>query len=315
VLSLEQLLRERGGEFELIYITRYAVAQQALPLIARHAPQARVLFCNADLHHLRQLRAARASGLEGEAAELALAEVREVQRQELEVIRQVHLTFSYSDVEQAVIEAQTLGAAPTATCPWVVEGPAEPGPLEGRAGLAFLGSYGHPPNREAVEVFLAEVWPELRQRCPWLQLHLYGSGIPAGLGSSWGALEGVLLEGWVADPATVYARHRLFIAPLRSGAGLKGKVAAAAAHGIPQVLSPLAAEATGLRHGQEVWIAHGPQQWLEGIERLCSDDQLWRTHSEAAHRFARATWSRQRGLELMAAALERLHLPLTLPGT
>jgi hypothetical protein len=125
----------------------------------------------------------------------------------------------------------------------------------------------------------------------------------------------VELEGWVADPATVYARHRLFIAPLRSGAGLKGKVAAAAAHGIPQVLSPLAAEATGLRHGQEVWIAHGPQQWLEGIERLCSDDQLWRTHSEAAHRFARATWSRQRGLELMAAALERLHLPLTLPGT
>jgi GT2 family glycosyltransferase len=313
VLSLEQLLRERGGEFELIYITRYAVAQQALPLIARHAPQARVLFCNADLHHLRQLRAARASGLEGEAAELALAEVREVQRQELEVIRQVHLTFSYSDVEQAVIEAQTLGAAPTATCPWVVEGPAEPGPLEGRAGLAFLGSYGHPPNREAVEVFLAEVWPELRQRCPWLQLHLYGSGIPAGLGSSWGALEGVLLEGWVADPATVYARHRLFIAPLRSGAGLKGKVAAAAAHGIPQVLSPLAAEATGLRHGQEVWIASSPQQWLEAIEHLCRHDDAWRDCSAAAHRYARTAWSRQRGLELMAAALERLHLPLSLP--
>jgi hypothetical protein len=92
-------------------------------------------------------------------------------------------------------------------------------------------------------------------------------------------------------------------------------VAAAAAHGIPQVLSPLAAEATGLRHGQEVWIAANPHQWLEGIERLCSDDQLWHAHSEAAHRYARSTWSRQRGLELMAAALERLHLPLTLPGT
>jgi GT2 family glycosyltransferase len=315
VLSLEQLLRERGAEFELIYITRYTVALQALPLIARHAPQARILFCNADLHHLRQLRAARAQALEGDAAEQALAEVREVQRQELAVIRQVHLTFSYSDVEQAVIEAETLGAAPTATCPWVVEGPPRPAPLEGRGGLAFLGSYGHPPNREAVEGFLAEVWPELRHCCPWLRLHLYGSGLPAALSASWGAIEGVELEGWVADPATVYARHRLFIAPLRSGAGLKGKVAAAAAHGIPQVLSPLAAEATGLRHGQEVWIAANPHQWLEGIERLCSDDQLWHAHSEAAHRYARSTWSRQRGLELMAAALERLHLPLTLPGT
>jgi O-antigen biosynthesis protein len=311
VLSLEQLLRERGAEFELIYITRYTVALQALPLIARHAPQARILFCNADLHHLRQLRAARASGLAGEAAERALAEVRDVQRQELEVIRQVHLTFSYSDVEQAVIEAETLGAAPTATCPWVVEGPAEPAPLEGRSGLAFLGSFGHPPNREAVDGFLAEVWPELRQRCPWLQLHLYGSGMPAHLSASWGAIEGVELEGWVADPATVYARHRLFIAPLRSGAGLKGKVAAAAAHGIPQVLSPLAAEATGLRHGQEVWIAQGPGQWLEGIEHLCHHDDAWHALSAAAHRYARTTWSRQRGLELMAAALERLHLPVS----
>ena len=58
----------------------------------------------------------------------------------------------------------------------------------------------------------------------------------------------------------------MFIAPLRSGAGLKGKVAAAAAHGIPQVLSPLAAEATGLRHGQEILIAStAPEEWLEAV--------------------------------------------------
>jgi len=312
VLSLEQLLRERGSEFDLIYITRYSVAGAALPLISRHAPQARILFCNADLHHLRELRAARAQGLEGEAADRALAQVRDVQRQELEVIRQVHLTFSYSEVEQAVIEAETLGAAPTATCPWVVEGPSEPAPLEGRSGLAFLGSYGHPPNREAIAWFLAEVWAALHERCPWLQLHLYGSGMPAELGSSWGSIPGVALEGWVADPATVYSRHRLFVAPLRSGAGLKGKVAAAAAHGIPQVLSPIAAEATGLRHNEEVWIAHTSDHWIEAVEQLSQDDRRWRHMSEAAHRYARNSWSRERGLELMSQALQRLNLPTRL---
>ena len=310
VLSLEQLLRERGSEFNLIYITRYSVAGGALPLISRHAPQARILFCNADLHHLRELRAARAQGLEGEAAERALEQVREVQRQDLEVIRQVHLTFSYSEVEQAVLEAETLGAAPTATCPWVVDAPLQPAPLEGRQGLAFLGSYGHPPNREAMAWFLAEVWPALRERCPWLGLHLYGSGMPAALSSSWGATEGVVLEGWVADPASVYSRHRVFLAPLRSGAGLKGKVAAAAAYGIPQVLSPLAAEATGLRHGQEVLIARSPDDWLQAVEQLCRDDGQWRALSEAAHRYARDTWSRERGLQLMGAALQRLNLPV-----
>jgi len=313
VLSLEQFLRERGDEFDLIYITRYTVAEQALPLISRHAPQARLLFCNADLHHLRQLRAARAQGLEGEAAKQALEQVRQVQQQELAVIRQVHLTFSYSDVEQAVIEAETFAAAPTATCPWVVHGPERPEPLEGREGLAFLGSYGHPPNCEAVDTFLAQLWPQLRERLPDLQLHLYGSGMPSTLQSTWGALPGVRVEGWIADPATLYNRHRLFIAPLRSGAGLKGKVAAAAAHGIPQVLSPVAAEATGLRDRREIWIARCDHDWLEAIESLYSDNNLWRSMSEASHRYARDTWSRERGLSLMATALQRLNLPIHRP--
>ena len=92
VLSLERYLRERGSEFELIYITRYAIATTALPLIERYAPQARLLLCNADLHHLRELRALRAAGLSGEPAERALAHVREVQRQEIEVMnRASHL--------------------------------------------------------------------------------------------------------------------------------------------------------------------------------------------------------------------------------
>ncbi len=315
VLSLEQLLRERGGEFDLIYLTRYTVAAQALPLIARHAPQARLLFCNADLHHLRELRAARAAALEADA-ERALAQVRQVQQQELAVIGQVHLTFSYSEVERAVIEAQTLGGAPTAACPWVVEAPEQPTPLVGRTGLAFLGSYNHPPNSEAIESFLEAVWPQLKQQQPDLQLHLYGSGLSAELGARWGALPGVVVEGWIADAGQVYSRHRLFIAPLRSGAGLKGKVAAAAAHGIPQVLSPVAAEATGLRHGQEIWIAEQPTQWIEAIEQLCSQDDLWQALSQASHRYARSTWSRERGLALMADALQRLKLPVqsTPPG-
>ena len=313
VLSLEQLLRERGQEFDLIYITRYTVAERALPLIARHAPQARILFCNADLHHLRQLRAARAQELEGEAAEQALEQVREVQRLELAVIRQVHLTLSYSEVERAVIEAETLGAAPTAPCPWVVAAPEQPAPLAGRSGLAFLGSYSHPPNQEAVENFLQAVWPQLQNRNPHLRLHLYGSGMPAGLLTSWGSQPGVEVEGWVVDPATVYARHRVFIAPLRSGAGLKGKVAAAAAHGIPQVLSPVAAEATGLRHGEEIWIARRPEQWIEHIEMLSCNDDHWRAMSEASHRYARTVWSRERGLAQMAEALELLGLPATAP--
>jgi GT2 family glycosyltransferase len=308
-LSLEQFLSERGGEFDAVYITRYSVAEPALPLLRQHAPQAQLLFCNADLHYLRQLRAARAEALEGDEAQRALEAVEQVKRQELAVMRQVQLTLSYSEVERAVIEAETLGEAATAPCPWVVEGPAQPAPLAGRSGLAFLGSYNHPPNRDAVAHFLEQLWPALRQRHPQLQLHLYGSGLSEPLAQQWGSQPGVVVQGWIAEASAVYNRHRLFIAPLRSGAGLKGKVIAAAAHGIPQVLSPLAAEATGLRDGQEAVIAQRPEQWLAAIQRLLTDDQAWSRMSEAAHRFAGQHYSRAQGLSVMRSAFERLGLP------
>jgi GT2 family glycosyltransferase len=314
VLSLERFLQERGPEFDLVYLTRYTVALTALPLLQRHAPQAKLLFCNADLHYLRQLRAARAEQLGGEAARAALAAVEEVKRQELEVIRQVNLTFSYSEVERGVIEAETLGAAATAPCPWVVEGPPRPAPLEGRSGLAFLGSYGHPPNRDAVQAFLEQVWPLLLQEMPTLTLHLYGSGLSADLARCWGDHTGVVAAGWIAEASQVYERHRIFFAPLRSGAGIKGKVVAAAAHGIPQVLSPLAAEATGLRHGQEVFLARTPPEWCESVRRLHASDDTWEAMSNAAFAYARTTWSRERGCAQMADAFARLQLPLREPA-
>ena len=310
VLSLDELLEQRGREFDLIYITRYTTAHDSLEVVRRRAPQARVAFCNADLHYLRQLRAAWASGLEGDAAEQALAAVAVVKQQELQIISQVDLTLSYSDVEEAVIHSESFGRALTARCPWVVKGPQAPEPLAGREGLAFLGGYNHPPNREAVDHLLAVLWPPLLKQLPQLRLHLYGSGLSAELAERWGGQPGVVLEGWVADTAAVYGRHRLFVAPLLSGAGLKGKVVAAAAHGIPQLLSPLAAEATGLRHGQEVWIARDPSSWQEAALLLCSDDQRWQQMSEAAFAYAREQYGQANALDLMADVLGRLDLPI-----
>jgi GT2 family glycosyltransferase len=309
VLSQKQLLEERGHEFDLIYVTRYTIAAESLPLIRKHAPQARLLFCNADLHYLRQLRAAKAQLLEGDEASRALEAVKEVKQRELQVMREVDLTLSYSAVERAVIEAETLGEAPTAPCPWVVEAPTSPAPLSGRSGLAFLGSYNHPPNHDAVGAFLEQIWPEIQQQQPDLLFHIYGSGLTQELADTWQSIQGVRVEGWVADAGMVYNKHRVFIVPLRSGAGIKGKVIAAAAHGIPQVLSPLAAESTGLRHGFEAIIAGSPDQWVSSIFQLCMEDDAWQAMSTAAHQFVCEHYSRSRGLGLMRDALHRLELP------
>lgn len=313
VLSMEDFLRERGETIDLLYITRYSTVRDCLELIRKYAPQAKLLFCNADLHYLRELRQTLALGLEGEARAQALAAVEATKLEEITAMEAVDLTLSYSDVEQVAIEAITLGRAATARCPWVVECLDEPAPLEGRQGLAFLGSYSHPPNRDGVDTFLTTIWPDIHQAYPHLELHLYGSGMSPEDQDSWSRISGVVVHGWIANASDVYQRHRVFIAPLRSGAGLKGKVVAALAHGIPQVISPVAAEGTGLRDGQEVFIAGTADQWLAALKQLLGDDDVWQQCSAAALAYARSQFSRQRGLELMAEAFSRLGLPFRNP--
>jgi glycosyltransferase involved in cell wall biosynthesis len=76
----------------------------------------------------------------------------------------------------------------------------------------------------------------------------------------------------------------------------------------------LAAEATGLRHRQEVWIARTPADWLEAVSELCSNDSLWQEMSRAAQRFTAEHYSRNRGLQMMRDAFERLQLPVESPA-
>ena len=310
VLSVEQFLRERGREFELIYITRYTTVRDHIAALKDLAPKARLLFCNADLHYLRELRQVLASGLEGAERERALETVSQTRREELQVMDQVDLTLSYSAVERNLIEVDSLGRAQTAPCPWVVDTVASSAPLEPREGLAFLGSYRHPPNVDAIEAFLAEVWPLLRRQHPELVLHVYGSDLPQELAQVWGSHPGVRVEGWIAQTSAVYDNHRVFIAPLRCGAGLKGKVIAALARGVPQVLSPLAAEGTELRDGDEVFIADSPSAWVDHITVLLQDDAVWQQMSHRALVHCRSRYSRERGVALMAGALQQLGLPM-----
>jgi hypothetical protein len=314
VLSVEQFLGERGREFELIYITRYTTVRDHIAAIKDQAPKAKLLFCNADLHYLRELRQALVAGLEGEAHERALEAVARTRREELEAMAQVDLTLSYSALERSLIETESLGQTATSPCPWVVETAQASAPLESRHGIAFLGSYRHPPNVDAIEAFLADVWPLLHRRHPDVVFHLYGSGLTPEQAGAWAGQPGVRVEGWVAETAPIYDNHRVFIAPLRCGAGLKGKVVEALARGIPQVLSPVAAEGTELRHGDEVLIAETPAEWVTQISALLGDDALWQQMSRAALVHGRSHYGRERGLTLMARALRQVGLPVRWEG-
>lgn len=299
--SLDEFFDARAGEFDAFYITRYHVMQTTAPRIRTRNPEARIIMNNADLHYLRLLRRAMA-----EKDPAQIDDARAVREQELAAMRSADLVLSYNPTEHAVIDAISEGAIRVMTCPWVLDLPETVAPRDGRSGLSFLGSFQHHPNVEGLEWFLREVMGPLATTHPDLRLSIYGSRMPEKFKAQ--ASETILPIGYVEDAAEAYDKHLVFVAPLLSGAGIKGKVLNALVRGTPCVLTPVAAEGIGLRDGEDCLIVDRPQDWAEAIRRLHDDAALWQRLADNARAHAARTYSFERGRDLMRAALEEVGL-------
>jgi GT2 family glycosyltransferase/glycosyltransferase involved in cell wall biosynthesis len=295
--NMQSFLEKRGSEFDVAYITRYYVAKSHLSLVRQYAPRAKVLFCNADLHFLREIREA----IEKNDPEL-LNHANLIRDEELAVMRQVDVALSYNPIEHAVILSHNTHATKTVTCPWVVDIKDTVPSFADRADIAFLGGFGHPPNKAAVLFFIDQVMPILRYQLPEAKFRVYGSNVPEELEKL--ACDDVVIEGYIEDVADIYDTCRVFVAPLLTGAGIKGKVIDGLAHGIPSVLSPIAAEGTPLRHGLEVMIAENAQEWADAVTELYSEQKVWEQMSAAAQQFAAQNYSFAKGQKLMQKALQ-----------
>lgn len=300
-MNVSEYLTRHATDFDAFYITRYYVAQEVLHHIRSLAPQAKVIFNNADLHFLRELRTAHSEADNGK-----LDRARQTRTEELQVIQNVDVVLSYTDVEHSVIQAYSDGQACVLKCPWVVEVPTEVHDLSKRSGMSFLGSFRHHPNTEGVSWFVRTVMPALDAADVNLPLTIYGSGMNDDIRAL--ASERVHPYGFVHDLADAYDRHRIFVAPLLSGAGIKGKVMSALAHGIPCVISPIAAEGIGLRSGHDCLIAEQPNDWVKALGRLQLDDDLWLELSRNARNYMRQAYSFEGGREKMRRAFEAVDM-------
>ncbi len=305
--SVNDLIEERGAEFDLVYITRYYVAQECIDTIRKHAPNAKVVLMNADLHFLRELRAAVNSKIPED-----LAKAVDTRKTELAVMQKADLVLTYTELEKAVILSHNLDSTRVARCPWVCETSATVPAWDTRRDIAFLGGYNHAPNVEAVEWFVARVMPLISASLPGVNFRIYGSKVPQKLIDLAEKHDNVIVEGWVADVADVYDHCRVFVAPLQSGAGIKGKVIGALAHGVPCVLSQIAAEGIPLGDGAEAAIAGKPEDWAQAITRLYGAEDAWNAMSARAMEFTESHYGFTLGVREMQAALQDAELFTTL---
>lgn len=286
--SLKQVLDLRLAEMDAVYITRFSVAEKYIQQI-RECSNAQIIFNNADLHFLREMRAALKGGTNKERLDVALV----TRQKELSVCQEVDAVLCYNSTEHAVITSHILNTEKLHITPWVLEDkPA--GPLFGkRQGIAFLGGYNHAPNGEAVEYLVNEIMPLLTKQRPDIVLYVYGSSMPASF-KEW-ENDNIKMIGFAETLDGVYHDHRVFVAPLLSGAGIKGKVLESMAYNLPTVLTDVAAEGTGLTHGISTLIAQESQEWVDAIIKLYDDQTLWTKFAENSQTLVEAQYSFEHG--------------------
>jgi hypothetical protein len=170
--SVEDVLSRQAGTFDLVYLHRAATAELYLPLVRRYCPKARIVYSVADLHHLRVARQAQIE----QRPEL-LAYSRHLAAIELLSARRADIVVTHSVVEAEILRRAVGGGVHVVPFAVLPRGPRKP--FSQRHGVAFIGSFGHAPNGDAVHYLTREIMPLVWQGDPTIICKIVGRGWPA----------------------------------------------------------------------------------------------------------------------------------------
>ncbi|MDR2016305.1 MAG: glycosyltransferase [Burkholderiales bacterium] len=294
--AMEAFLQERGSEYDVIVLSRLEVAAQWLAAARKWAPQAFVIYDTVDLHFLRAEREAEVLN-----SATARAQAEAQRKQELRLIHAADRAWVVSSVEQTLL-ASLVSGAKIAVLSNIHEPKPAGRPFDERAGLLFIGSFRHPPNVDAMLWYGNEVLPHVRELLPGVVTTIIGGDLPASVKAL--ASDDVAVTGYIENIEPYFTETRVSIAPLRYGAGVKGKVNQAMSYGVPVVVTPMAAEGMHLTDGHDALIADDARAFAEAIARVYRDETLWRQLSSAGRANIESHFSREVAAQELEKTLE-----------
>ncbi|MFT5139872.1 MAG: GT2 family glycosyltransferase/glycosyltransferase involved in cell wall biosynthesis [Lysobacterales bacterium] len=272
--SIQSFFHQRGSEFDLVMVSRHYIAANYPSIVRKYCPNAKFIFDTVDLHYLREQRLAE---LENSVALRQTA--KQTKRSELAVIEQSDAVLVVSETEIELLETDAPDAM-VHVLSNIHEVPGRKNGFKDRKDLFFIGGFQHPPNVDAACWFVEKIWPLIKAQLPDANFHLIGSKAPESVSGLSG--DGLIFHGFVQDLEPYLENCKLAVAPLRYGAGVKGKVNLSMSHGQPVVATPMAIEGIHAEHGREVLVAESEQDFANEVVRLYQDEKLWNALSDAA---------------------------------
>jgi GT2 family glycosyltransferase len=283
IKKVRDYLIAHGSEFDVVILSRCEFARKHVANVRMHAPQSRIIFDTVDLHFLREESEARLTG-DPEIRRKA----QETKQWECDLIDQSDETWVVSSTEQRFVQ----DISPNKSIQLVsniVDVPGSNTPFSLRKDLLFIGGFQHPPNIDAVLFFLKEIYPLITAHLGDAKFYIIGDKAPPEIVAL--ANENIIVAGLQRDVRPFFDSVRLSVAPLRFGAGVKGKINQSMAFGVPVVATSLAVEGTELRDREEILIADQPEDFARAIIELYESEQLWNKISENGLKKTRALYS------------------------
>lgn len=271
--TLHRPLHPQDG-YDCVVVGPWQAAEHLLPRIRQHFPSAAVIVDSCDLHFVREER----------GAAFPPEELADRRQRELAVYAAADHVLVVSEVERELLTGllPSLSVSVVGNAHSAVDSPP---PAQGRSGVLFVGNANHPPNVDGARWLVEEVWPRVRAYRPDVELAVVGND-PRGAFRPL-ARESVVVTGWVPTTRPFLEAARVSVAPLLSGAGVKGKVGEALAAGLPVVSTSIGAEGLGLSDGVDVAVADDAAAFADRVVQLLDDDDAWSAQSAAGLRRSR----------------------------
>ncbi len=293
----------------IVLFDRFITEEQFGWRVAEQCPNALRILDTEDLHFLRKAREeAIKSGNLVEHANL----FSETAKREIASIYRCDLSLIISEFEMELLQTTfKINNSILHYLPFLVENISEENikvlpKFEDRNHFVTIGNLLHKPNVDSVKFLKKEIWPEIRKQLPKAELHIYGAYAPQQIVALHNNKEGFLIKGWAKDVSGVMKNAKVCLAPIRFGAGLKGKLLDAMMYRTPSVTTTIGAEGMNGELPFSGIICDDVTQIIEASVTLYSEKEKWSKAQQQAFKIIDKRFRRASFLEDFNTKIEAL---------
>jgi glycosyltransferase involved in cell wall biosynthesis len=293
-------IKSHGQGYDMVLLYKVHCAAHCLDMVRQYCPRARIIFDAVDLHYVREQRQA---VIEGSRELLKNAE--KTKLQELAVIREADCTIVLSTEEREILlKEPSVYGKKIVVIPLIRKIPGRGNFFSARKDVLFVGGFEHRPNVDAMLYFVMNIWPLIKKSLSEIVFYIIGSKPPREIWDLAG--KDVIVTGYLSDISSCFHNCRLSVAPLRYGAGLKGKIVTSLSYGLPCVASSMAVEGSGLEPEVDILVADKPEEFAAAVIRLYQDEVLWNRLSDRGLETMKRRFSFAAGRNKLESLLQEL---------